>query len=60
VKREQLLAAVRAALATQTAKNADRTQQGELRTRYESLTAREREVFEGWSPAGSTSRSRRN
>jgi FixJ family two-component response regulator len=47
VKGEQLLAAVRAALATQTARNADRTQQGELKARYDTLTAREREVFEG-------------
>jgi len=47
VKREQLLSAVRAALATQIARNADRTQLGELRARYDALTAREREVFEG-------------
>ncbi len=47
VKREQLLAAVRAALATQTAKKADLSQLGELKARYESLTTREREVFDG-------------
>jgi FixJ family two-component response regulator len=47
VKREQLLAAVRDALATQTASNADRSQLGELRARYDTLTAREREVFDG-------------
>jgi FixJ family two-component response regulator len=47
VKRELLLAAVEAAFATQTARNADRTQHDELKARYESLTAREREVFAG-------------
>ena len=47
VKREQLLAAVRLALAAQTAANVDRTQHGELRARFECLTAREREVFDG-------------
>ena len=47
VKREMLLAAVQAAFASQTASIADRSQHEELRTRYESLTAREREVFEG-------------
>jgi FixJ family two-component response regulator len=47
VKREQVLASVRAALASQTAKKADRTQMGDLKARYDSLTAREREVFDG-------------
>jgi len=47
VKRDQLLAAVSVALATQTARNADRSHLGELRSRFDSLTAREREVFDG-------------
>jgi FixJ family two-component response regulator len=47
VKRELLLGAVRAALAGQSASNADRTQLGELKARHDSLTAREREVFDG-------------
>lgn len=47
VRREQLLAAVSAALATQTAREADRTQMGALKARYDSLTTREREVFDG-------------
>jgi FixJ family two-component response regulator len=47
VKREHLLAAVRAAFARQMASKADRTQMGELKARYDSLTTREREVFEG-------------
>jgi FixJ family two-component response regulator len=47
VKREQLLGAVRAALASQIANKADRAQMGELQARYESLTIREREVFDG-------------
>jgi len=47
VKREKLLAAVRTAFAGQTAAVAGRAHQEDLRTRYESLTAREREVFAG-------------
>jgi FixJ family two-component response regulator len=47
VKRDMLLSAVEAAFAGQTAKIADRTQQDELQARYDSLTAREREVFAG-------------
>ena len=47
VRREQLLSAVRAAFAGQSASRADDTHLVELKARYEGLTAREREVFEG-------------
>jgi len=47
VKREQLLGALRAAFARQKASSVDRTQREELRARHDSLTARERGVFEG-------------
>jgi len=47
VKREQIVAAVSTALERHAAGNADRAQIGEIRTRYDSLTAREREVFHG-------------
>lgn len=47
VKREQLLGAVRAAFASQSARIADRAQHGELQALHDSLTTREREVFEG-------------
>jgi FixJ family two-component response regulator len=47
VARDQLLAAVSVALATQAERDSERAQKAELVTRYESLTAREREVFDG-------------
>ena len=47
VRREQLLAAVRAAFAVQTATRADQSQLGALSARYDGLTTREREVFHG-------------
>jgi FixJ family two-component response regulator len=47
VKREQLLGAVRAAFASQSARLADRNQHGDVQALHDSLTAREREVFEG-------------
>jgi FixJ family two-component response regulator len=47
VRREQLLAAVQAAFAGQTASRADHSQLDALQARFQSLTAREREVFEG-------------
>jgi len=47
VKREALLAAVRKALEGQMATRADRAQHQELKARFESLTVREREVFDG-------------
>jgi FixJ family two-component response regulator len=47
VKRELLLAAVRAAFEGQSASIADRSQHEGLKARYDSLTSREREVFAG-------------
>src|SRR6185436_19061775 len=47
VKRELLLAAVSRALATESARGSDRARKAELKTRYDSLTAREREVLAG-------------
>jgi FixJ family two-component response regulator len=47
VKREKLLDAVRTAFAGQTAALATRAEQEDLKSRFESLTAREREVFAG-------------
>jgi FixJ family two-component response regulator len=46
VKREQLLAAVRRALAGQVAGEADPVRMAELRERFDSLTAAERQVFD--------------
>jgi FixJ family two-component response regulator len=47
VKREQLLAAVSAAFARHTTNISEQTQRDKLAACYASLTAREREVFEG-------------
>ena len=47
VRREQLLGAVRAAFAGQNATWADLSQREALNARYDGLTPREREVFEG-------------
>jgi FixJ family two-component response regulator len=46
VKSEQLLGAVRAALASRNADKAGPAQRGEIRARFELLTAPERDVFE--------------
>jgi FixJ family two-component response regulator len=47
VKRDHILGAVAAAMARHNAGNANRAQMGDLQARYDSLTSREREVFEG-------------
>jgi FixJ family two-component response regulator len=47
VKREQIVAAVAAALERHALASADRAQRDEVKRRYDSLTVREREVFHG-------------